>query len=297
MISRLTILPKVIIGLTTSWLLMTVSASAVEIQTIHSSVQTYFENKDFTNSKQKDDGVVYGVGGDIHYEDSEYRFAHEHGCTQTIQPPMDKNLITDKLFLRYAYQFNDAFEFNLNYINILNDNIAITDGGVVYGLGVTYTFVKPLSINFTQFHTDYQDFNVEQSDLRIDFKTKIKDFKIKLSSVSKYIRIDEKHSNSFTKNAENDYFTSAIEFHSHYETYHFGATAYFGKRVFAIMSDGFKIQHHAMEIDRTYAAGIGKTFSDFVVRVQYIYQHAVELPMLNGNVELRNIRVILNYKF
>jgi len=35
---------------------------SVEFQPIHSSVQLYFESKNFDNSKQKTDGVVYGVG-------------------------------------------------------------------------------------------------------------------------------------------------------------------------------------------------------------------------------------------
>lgn len=29
------------------------------------------------------------------------------------------------------------------------------------------------------------------------------------------------------------------------------------------MNDGFKVQHHAMEFDRTYNFGIGKSFKDY----------------------------------
>lgn len=101
----------------------------------------------------------------------------------------------------------------------------------------------------------------------------------------------------FTKNADSKYFTTAIQAHAHYKTYHLGATAYFGKRAFAIMQDGFKIQHHAMEFDRTYAIGAGKTIGNFVVRAQYIYQRATELPMQNENVKVSTFRLITNYKF
>jgi len=62
------------------------------------------------------------------------------------------------------------------------------------------------------------------------------------------------------------------------------------------MNDGFKLQHHAMEFDRTYAIGVGKSISDFILRVQYIYQRAEELPMQNNNVEIDNIRFLLNLK-
>ena len=63
------------------------------------------------------------------------------------------------------------------------------------------------------------------------------------------------------------------------------------------MQDGFKVQHHAMEFDRTYAIGAGRTFGDFVLRAQYIYQRAEELPMSNKDVEVSTFRLISNYKF
>ena len=277
--------------------LLPLYTGAVEFQTVHSSAQLYMENKLFTGSKQKTDGKIVGIGADIHSGPSEYRFAFEKGFTDTLQPPLDEDLRTDKLFLRYAYRFNDTFTANVNYITILNDNIAITDGGAAYGAGLTCRFNKQTSANFTQYYTDYDDFNVYQSDFRLDFKTKINKVKIKLSSVTKYISIDEENKNPFTKNAQNDYLTTAIELHSHYESYHFGAVAYFGNRVFAIMNDGFKIQHHPMEFHRTYATGIGKTIGDYVVRLQYIYQEATELPFNNENVRIENVRLIVNYKF
>jgi len=63
------------------------------------------------------------------------------------------------------------------------------------------------------------------------------------------------------------------------------------------MQDGFKVQHHAMEFDRTYAIGARRTFGDFVLRAQYIYQRAEELPISNKDVEVSVFRLITNYKF
>ena len=121
---------------------------------------------------------------------------------------------------------------------------------------------------------------------------------MKFSSVSKYIYIEDANlSSAFTKNADDNYFTTAIELHAHYKTYHLGGAAYFGKRAFAVMQNGFKVQHHAMEFDRTYAIGAGKTFHDFIFRFQYIYQRATELPSLNEDVEVSTLRFITNYKF
>ncbi len=264
---------------------------------IHSSVSTYFESKDYSGSVQKEDALVYGVGIDLHYKNSAYKLNYESAKAQTKQPPLKNDLNYQKIFLKYGHTFNDHFKFNTNYINILHDNIAITDNGNVYGAGLTYTLNKNLSTNFTQFYSDYDDFNVYQSDLSIHYKTKIDNIKLGISSITKYIDIDEDTKNSFTKNANKHYFSSGLKLHSHYKTYHFGAGAYFGKRAFAVMSDGFKVQHHAMEFNKTYAMGIGKSVGNFVIRMQYVYQEAKEMPINNDNVSIQVFRFIANYKF
>jgi len=114
---------------------------AIEFQTIHSSIHSYIENKTFENSKQKNDGVIFGVGADIHIGASEYKFTYEKGKTDTKKPPLDKDLKVDKLFLQYSYKFNEQISTNINYINI-NDNIAITDNGKAYGVGLSFRINK-----------------------------------------------------------------------------------------------------------------------------------------------------------
>jgi len=278
-------------------LCITSSLFASMSETIHSSLSTYYENRNYSNSLQKSSGAVYGVGADIHYKASKYKLTYEQGGAVTKKPPLSKDLKNKKIFLRYAYGFNNALELYLNYIYIIDDNIAITTKGKVYGAGLSYKFNKQLSTYFSQYYTDYKNFNMHQSDLKIEYKMKIANVGVKISSISKYLRVDEEQTNSFTKNTQKEYFTSGAKLHLHYQTYHMGLGAYFGKRVFAIMNDGFKIQHHAMEFNRTYAVGLGKTISDFVVRFQYIYQRATELPPLQENVKVQNLRFIANYKF
>lgn len=278
-------------------LLLTLSTFLLAQEVVHSSVSTYFESKTIDNSKQKEDGVVYGIGADIHFSGSEIKLAYEQGDTKTIRPQVPKDLEFKKMFFKYAYRFDKNFELNVNYIGI-QDNLVDTDGGIVGGGGMTYNFNRKASFNFTQYFTDYDDFDTFQSDLRIDYKTKIGKVKVKFSSITKYIYIEDTNStNNLTKNAQKDYTTTGIKIHSHYNSYHLGLGAFFGKRAFAIMDDGFKIQHHAMEFDRTYAIGLGKSISDFVLRFQYIYQRAEELPYQNKNVEIQNLRFMANYKF
>jgi len=288
-------------------LLLTLSTYLLAIETVHSSLSAYVESKTYTGSKQKEEGIVYGFGADIHYGNAEYKLTYEEGAVNTIQPPMTEDLETQKLFFKFGYKFDKHFKINLNAISILKDNIAPTDGGSIGGGGITYTFDKKLSCNVTGYFADYKYFDVLQTDIRIDYKTKIDRVKVKFSSVTKYIDVQDGNTSDpsnrdsmYASNAKSRYLTTAIEIHSHYNKYHLGGAAYFGKRAFAIMQDGFKVQHHAMEFDRTYAIGAGKTIGDFIVRAQYIYQRATELPTLptpNENVKVSTFRLITNYKF
>jgi len=71
---------------------------------------------------------------------------------------------------------------------------------------------------------------------RSEYKTKTDKIKFRLSSITKYLDIHDKNINIFTKNAKDKYFTSGLKLHMIYESYHFAAAAYFGKRTFAIMN-------------------------------------------------------------
>lgn len=281
--------------------LLTLTTYLLAIETIHSSFLAYAEAKNYTDSAQKEDGTAYGLGADIHYGNAEYKLIYEDSSANTVQPPMKEDLENQKVFFRYAYKFDKRFKINLNFAAVLKDNIAPTDGGSIGGGGFTYTVDKKLAFNITGYFSEYADFDVIQTDIRIDYKTKLDKVKVKFSSVSKYITValdDESTAlPNYAQNANSKYKTTAIEVHAHYNTYHLGGAIYFGKRAFAIMEDGFKVQHHAMEFDRTYAIGAGKTFGPFVVRAQYIYQRATELPMSNEDVVVSTARLITNYKF
>jgi len=264
---------------------------------VNTDIETYYEHLEFKNSIQKNSSNIFGVGGTLKLDNSTYKLFYEKAKTDTKQPPLKDDLKIEKLYAKYNYKINDKWGVNLNYLNVVDDNIAPTAHGQAYGIGATFNITKPLSVNFTQFYTNYDKFNVYQSDLNFNYIFKQDNFKIKLTTLTKLIHLDNKDSNSFSKNAKESYLTQGIKLHSHYKSYHFGMGAYFGKRAFAIMQNGFKIQHHAMEFDRTYAIGFGKTFSNFVLRTQYAYHRATELPSLNENVTVRNLKVIATYKF
>ena len=61
------------------------------------------------------------------------------------------------------------------------------------------------------------------------------------------------------------------------------------------MTEGFGLQHHAMEFDRTYMAGIGKRFDDVELKVRYSYQRAKELPLNNSGVTIDAVSLKVKY--
>ena len=278
-------------------LFIALSGLALAQEAIHSSWSSYYENLNFDNSKQKNEGWLVGIGADIHDNRSEYKLTYETSQIQTKQPPLKEDLETQKIFLRYGYHLDNRLNLHLNYINILADNLVPTAHGKAYGVGVGYEMKRQTSLYFTQFYTDYSDFDVYQSDFKIEYKMKIEEIGIKLTSLTHYIKLDGYETNTFSQNAKEEYLTTALKLHAHYGEYHLGMAGYFGKRAFAIMDDGFKIQHHAMEFDRTYAIGIGKSFDAVTLRLQYVTQRATELPLNNSGVEIQNIRLIANYQF
>jgi hypothetical protein len=115
--------------------------------------------------------------------------------------------------------------------------------------------------------------------------------------LGKYIHLQNKESNNFSKNAKENYFSPGVKLHAQYKGYHFGVGALLGKRIFSVMNNGFKVQHHAMEFKETYMCGIGKHFEWGSVHLKYVYQKASEIPIYNNNVKIQNIILQAGYRF
>lgn len=266
-------------------------------QGVSSSATFAYETMQFENSIQKLDGKRYSVGGEVNIDSSKYELTYENTNTNTKQPPLSKDLVVSKIFAKYNYSFDKRFKLNINYLNVLDDNIAITSGTKAYGLGVGYRFNKYNAINFTQYYSDFVEFKSYQSDIKYDHRIFFDNLTFKISAMAKYINLIDHKSNPFSNKAKSDYITSGLSVHSHYKGYHLGVGAYFGKRAFAIMNDGFRLQHHAMEFNKSYMAGVGKNIGDSTLMIKYIDMLAKELPMDNDDVKMNNIIISLKYKF
>lgn len=264
----------------------------------NSSISYEYGFKDYKNSMTKKDGNVKTVG--ISHKVSNHKIdlsyqgdnvIREHSISKANL----KSLDVEKYSIKYNYKINDSFALKTSYIKII-DNLAPTDQGKVYGLGGTYQFSKGLSSSLNVYMSDYNDFDVKQYDFAISKSFKIKDIKLKATALAKKIDIDGKtYGNYLFK--DKDYFTTGIKFAANYQSYVAGVGAFFGKRIFTVLDDGTKVQHHAMQQDKTYMLSFGKKFKNFDIIAKYSFQNGKELPENRDDVDTKVMAVALTYKF
>jgi len=269
----------------TPLLLCTLSYGTTSLQLTH-------ETFHFENSKKKDKGVREGVDVAFQSQQNHYQLHYEHTHTDTFQPPLSKDLKVNKYYAKYSRDLAGNQALSLSYATIDDNLMKETDGGKIYGFGYRYNTLK-----LSQYLSDYPHFNVYQSEAAYTFKRDYPSLNTSLTLVQKYIHLQNKESNNFSKNAKTNYFTTGIKLHTHYQSYHFGAGAFFGKRIFAVMNNGFKVQHHAMEFNKTYMCSIGKHFKWGGVHLKYVHQEATEVPINNKGVTVENLIVQVGYRF
>ena len=251
-----------------------------------------YEQLNFTNSKKKDNGQRVGLQFSHKESANLYEVLYEKTDTNTFQPPLKKDLLVDKYYFKYTRKLAENQAFSVSYATIADNIMKETDGGNIYAVGYRYN-----KIAITQYISDYKHFNVYQTDLSYGYKKEYGAWEFHGKVMGKYIHLQDRESNNFSKNAKEDYTTVGLKLHVHYEDYHFGVATFVGERIFAVMQDGFKVQHHAMEFNKTYKCGIGKHFNWGDIKLQYIYQEATEIPINNQDVKVDNVVLQVGYKF
>jgi hypothetical protein len=260
-------------------IILLIELDAKEFTTYKAELQ----NLDFSNSTQKREGKRYNFAITQHIDRHKMSFYYSKTKTDTYKPPLPRDLDVDKYSFLYSYQLKENLSLKSSYITI-DDNLVKTDGGHIYGLGTRYK-----NINFMQFFSNYHEFDIYQSDLSVGFKQKLANLNTKTVFIAKYLNLKDHKSNPLSKNAQKDYLTIGINLHTFYRGYHGGVGAYFGKRVFAVMEEGLKVQHHGMEFESTYMLSIGKKMEKYNLGLKYIHMKATELPKLNEGVIVRNL--------
>lgn len=254
--------------------------------------------KDYKNSASKVDGKVQTLTLLQKIENHSIFISYQgdnvnrtHYKTKVDLPDLD----VEKYSAKYINQINELFALKASYIKII-DNLAPSDQGKVYGFGGNYTINKGLNTAINLYKSDYKTFNVNQYDLSVSKRYKLDKLKLKATVLMKKIEIDGTQYASYTFK-DKDYLSTALQFGANYNGYVAGLGTFFGKRIFTVMNDGMKVQHHAMEQDKTYMLSFGKKFKDFDLIAKYSYQNGKELPENKSDVDTKVSSITLTYKF
>jgi len=156
-----------------------------------------YENLNFDNSMKKDQGKVYGLALDYKTSDALYQIAYEKTNTDTFQPPLTQDLHVNKYYLKYTRMLDDKQSFSVSYATIDDNLMKETDGGDIYGVGYKYG-----AFGLTQYLSNYDHFNVYQTDVKYKFKKAFGDFKTSAIVLGKYIHLQDRESNPFSANAK-----------------------------------------------------------------------------------------------
>lgn len=257
--------------------------------------------KDYSNSKKKIDGTTLNLSASHKYENGKITLGYLKDEVNLITNP-NGDLEVTKYNANYTHSLNQKLDLKVSYISIV-DNQAPTDEGKVYGFGATYKIAKGLGAKFDMYKSDYNPFDVNQYDLSLFKGFKINKIKGKLTVGTKFIKID---GDTYNPDApapkqydfyEKDYNTNFVKIGLNYNGYTAGLGAFFGKRMFTVLDNGAKVQHHAMEQDKTYMLSVGKKFKNFDVVAKYSFQNGNELPEKQTDVDTKVTSLMLKYKF
>jgi hypothetical protein len=264
----------------------------------NSEISTNYTYKDYDNSKTKTQGKTLDYRFLHNFENSQITVNYEDSLTKReneITKAKLTSLEVEKLSMKYLYNISDDLSFKTSFINI-EDNLAPTDNGKIYGLGLIKSIDNSNEIKVDTYLSDYDDFNVNQYDLTFVKKFKFNDINFMGQTGVKYIDINGSEYGNYT--LKDNYYTSYfLNLNANYNGFIFGLGFMNGDRLFAVQEDGLKVEHHALEQSKTYMVSLGKKFKDIDIISRYIYSNSNELPENRNDVKSQFVSLGLKYKF
>ena len=264
----------------------------------NSEISTNYTYKDYDNSKTKTNGKTIDYRFLHNFESSQIVINYEDSLTKReneITKARLTSLEVEKLSMKYLYHISDELCFKSSFINI-EDNLAPTDDGKIYGLGLIKNMNSSTGIKIDTYLSDYEDFNVNQYDLTFVKKFKLDNINLEAQLGSKYININGQNYGNYV--LKDNYFLSYfLNLNANYNGFIFGLGFMNGDRLFAIQEDGLKVEHHALEQNKTYMVSLGKKFKNIDLISRYIYSNSNELPENRNDVKSQFVSLGLNYKF
>ena len=264
----------------------------------NSEISTNYTYKDYENSKTKTQGKTLDYRFLHNFENSQIVINYEDSLTKReneITKAKMTSLEVEKLSTKYLYNAREDLSFKTSFLNI-EDNLAPTDNGKIYGLGFIKSINNSNEIKLDTYLSDYDDFNVNQYDLTFVKKFKFNDINFMGQTGIKYIDINgSKYGNYILK--DNYYTSYFFNLNANYNGFIFGLGFINGDRLFAVQEDGLKVEHHALEQNKTYMVSLGKKFKNIDLISRYIYTNSNELPENRNDVNSQFVSLGLNYNF
>ena len=264
----------------------------------NSEFSTTYTYKDYDNSKTKIDGKTIDYRFIHKFTNSELTINYEDSATKRENKVTHKNIDTleiEKISAKYLYKLNELFTLKTSFLNI-EDNLAVTDNGKVYGIGTSINITPSEIIKLDTYLSDYDDFNVNQYDLTLIKKFNINNINFSAQLGSKYTNINGEKYGNYTFE-DNEYLLFLAGININYNGYYTGAHYLFGDRLFTVQEDGLKVEHHAIEQKESFVFNLGKKFKTVDIYTRYTYLKGDELPENRDNVSSNFISVGLKYKF
>lgn len=264
----------------------------------NSEISTYYTYKDYDNSKTKTEGKTLDYRFLHNFQNSELTINYEDSLTKReneLTKIKMTSLEIEKLSMKYLYHISNDLSIKTSFINI-EDNLAPTDNGKVYGFGFNKNIDSSNQIKLDTYLSDYEDFNVNQYDFTFIKKFRFENINFQAQTGIKYIDINgEKYQNYILE--DNYYMSYFLNLNANYNGFILGLGVINGDRLFSVQEDGLKVEHHALEQNKTYLISLGKKFHNIDVITKYIYSNSKELPENRDDVSSKFFTVGLNYKF
>lgn len=264
----------------------------------NSEISTYYTYKDYDNSKTKTEGKTLDYRFLHNFQNSELTINYEDSLTKReneLTKIKMTSLEIEKLSMKYLYHVSNDLSIKTSFINI-EDNLAPTDNGKVYGFGFNKNIDNSNQIKLDTYLSDYEDFNVNQYDFTFIKKFRFENINFQAQTGIKYIDINgEKYQNYILE--DNYYMSYFLNLNANYNGFILGLGVINGDRLFSVQEDGFKVEHHALEQNKTYLISLGKKFQNIDVITKYIYSNSKELPENRDDVSSNFFTLGLNYKF
>lgn len=264
----------------------------------NSEISTYYTYKDYDNSKTKTEGKTLDYRFLHNFQNSELTINYEDSLTKReneLTKIKMTSLEIEKLSMKYLYHISNDLSIKTSFINI-EDNLAPTDNGKVYGFGFNKNIDSSNQIKLDTYLSDYEDFNVNQYDFTFIKKFRFENINFQAQTGIKYIDINgEKYQNYILE--DNYYMSYFLNLNANYNGFILGLGVINGDRLFSVQEDGLKVEHHALEQNKTYLVSLGKKFQNIDVITKYINSNSKELPENRDNVSSKFFTLGLNYKF